>query len=84
MNEDSDIYKPSSSSSTTDVVRMTCGEMLAGAIKLGDFPEGSLSAKELVEEAIFAEFKNTDIRYKSRIRSPGSNLKDSMNFLVFA
>ena len=43
---------------------------------------GCASAEDLaeeLEEAIFAEFKNTDMRYKNRVRSRISNLKDSKN-----
>lgn len=73
---------PSASSSTTDVVRLKCREMLAIALKMEEYPEGCASAEELaeeLEEAIFAEFKNTDMRYKNRIRSRVSNLKDTKN-----
>lgn len=73
---------PSASSSTTDVVRLKCREMLAIALKIEEYPEGCASAEELaeeLEEAIFAEFKNTDMRYKNRIRSRVSNLKDTKN-----
>ncbi|XP_030746736.1 transcription elongation factor S-II [Sitophilus oryzae] len=73
------------SSNTTDSVRLKCREMLASAIKTNskedDF-EGCASADELaqeLEEAIFAEFKNTDMRYKNRIRSRLANLKDPKN-----
>jgi len=75
-------FPPSSSSSTTDVVRIKCREMLAVALKVDEYPEGCASAEELaeeLEEAIFAEFKNTDMRYKNRIRSRVSNLKDTKN-----
>lgn len=75
-------FPQSSSSSTTDVVRIKCREMLAVALKVDEYPEGCASAEELaeeLEEAIFAEFKNTDMRYKNRIRSRVSNLKDSKN-----
>jgi transcription elongation factor S-II len=75
-------FPPPSSSSTTDVVRIKCREMLAVSLKLEDYPEGCASAEELaeeLEEAIFAEFKNTDMRYKNRIRSRVSNLKDTKN-----
>lgn len=75
-------FPPTSSSSTTDVVRLKCREMLAIALKVEDYPEGCASAEELaeeLEEAIFAEFKNTDMRYKNRIRSRVSNLKDTKN-----
>ena len=43
---------------------------------------GCASPEDLAEEledAIFAEFKNTDMRYKNRVRSRISNLKDSKN-----
>jgi len=75
-------FPPSSSSSTTDVVRLKCREMLSVALKVEEYPEGCASAEELaeeLEEAIFAEFKNTDMRYKNRIRSRVSNLKDTKN-----
>ena len=64
--------------------------MLASALR-GDeseYPEGCASAEELaeeLEEAIFVEFKNTDMRYKNRIRSRFSNLKDAKvtNFILY-
>lgn len=74
---------PSSSNSMTDAVRLKCREMLSNAIKMeGETPEGCQSPAELAEEledAIFAEFKNTDMRYKNRVRSRVANLKDSKN-----
>lgn len=75
-------FMPSSSSSVTDLVRLKCREMLAIALKVEEYPEGCASAGELaeeLEEAIFGEFKNTDMRYKNRIRSRVSNLKDTKN-----
>lgn len=44
--------------------------------------EGLASPEELAEEledAIFAEFRNTDSKYKNRIRSRIANLKDPKN-----
>ncbi|KAK9686328.1 Transcription factor S-II (TFIIS), central domain [Popillia japonica] len=72
-----------SSSNTTDAVRIKCREMLAAALRVDkeDF-EGCAPAEELaeeLEEAIFSEFKNTDMRYKNRVRSRISNLKDAKN-----
>lgn len=32
-----------------------------------------------LEDCIYAEFKNTDFRYKNRVRSRVSNLKDAKN-----
>ncbi|CAH0556874.1 unnamed protein product [Brassicogethes aeneus] len=76
-------YPPNSN--TTDSVRLKCREMLSAAIstdsKAEDF-DGCASAEELaeeLEEAIFCEFKNTDMRYKNRVRSRISNLKDVKN-----
>lgn len=70
-------------STMTDAVRLKCREMLATAIKVhGDVPEGCPSAEELadeLEECIYAEFNNTDMRYKNRIRSRMANLKDAKN-----
>lgn len=65
-------------STMTDAVRLKCREMLTTAIKAhGDVPEGCPSAEELadeLEECIYAEFNNTDMRYKNRIRSRMANL----------
>lgn len=73
----------SSTSTVTDAVRLKCREMLTQAMKTdGETPEGCSSAEELAEEledCIFAEFRNTDMRYKNRIRSRVSNLKDPKN-----
>lgn len=70
-------------STMTDAVRLKCREMLTNAIKAhGDVPEGCNSAEELadeLEECIFAEFNNSDMRYKNRIRSRMANLKDAKN-----
>lgn len=74
---------PSSSNSIADAVRLKCREMLANAIKTdGEPPEGCPTPEELAEEledSIFLEFKNTDMRYKNRVRSRVANLKDSKN-----
>nr|CAD7447252.1 unnamed protein product [Timema bartmani] len=85
---------PPASSNTTDAVRLKCRELLANAIQLdGEVPEGCASPEDLaeeLEEAIFQEFRNTDMRYKNRVRSRVANLKDTknpgfrMNFLVGA
>lgn len=69
------------SGSMTDAIRIKCKEMLAVALKTDD-PEMCASAEELaeeLEEAIYMEFKNTDMRYKNRIRSRVANLKDAKN-----
>lgn len=74
---------PSHSSNTTDAVRLKCREMLANALRVdGEQPEGCQSPEELadeLEEAIYSEFKNTDMKYKNRVRSRVANLKDPKN-----
>ena len=83
-------------SNTADSVRIKCRELLAAAIKgntESDQVDGCGSPEDLaeeLEEAIFNEFRNTDIKYKNRIRSRVANLKDPknpnlrMNYLIGA
>lgn len=74
---------PASLNTMTDAVRIKCREMLAVALTIeGGHPEGCPTPDELseeLEECIFLEFKNTDMRYKNRVRSRVANLKDSKN-----
>lgn len=74
---------PPSSSNTTDAVRLKCREMLAAALATDQEEfEGCANPEELaeeLEEAIYTEFKNTDMRYKNRVRSRIANLKDAKN-----
>lgn len=76
-------FPHSSGAGLTDAVRIKCRELLAGAIKMdGEYPEGCPTPGELadeLEDSIFTEFKNTDMRYKNRVRSRVANLKDSKN-----
>uniref|UniRef100_A0A8C6SGQ3 Transcription elongation factor n=1 Tax=Neogobius melanostomus TaxID=47308 RepID=A0A8C6SGQ3_9GOBI len=68
---------------TTDSVRNRCREMLVAALQTdGDYKSygvdcGHLAAQ--IEDQIFQEFKSTDIKYKTRLRSRISNLKDQKN-----
>lgn len=74
-------FPPPSNNSMADAVRIKCREMLANALKT-DGEDGCGSVDELSEEledAIFQEFKNTDMRYKNRVRSRVANLKDPKN-----
>jgi transcription elongation factor S-II len=70
---------------TKDPVRLKCREMLANALELTEVIENGAAlcdALELAskcEDIIFAEFKNTDVKYKNRIRSRIINLKDAKN-----
>jgi len=69
-------------SNTGDSVRIKCRELLCTALKVSEVPEGSHDPEELscqIEDAIFEEFKNTEMKYKNRIRSRVANLKDSRN-----
>ncbi|CAH0404678.1 unnamed protein product [Chilo suppressalis] len=70
-------------SNTTDAVRLKCRELLTQAMKVdGENPSACASPEELaeeLEECIYAEFKNTDMRYKNRVRSRVANLKDPKN-----
>ncbi|XP_077586452.1 transcription elongation factor A protein 2-like isoform X2 [Stigmatopora nigra] len=68
---------------TTDHVRNKCRELLVGALQTADDyktfgVDCSLLAAQ-IEEQIFEDFKSTDIKYKARLRSRISNLKDQKN-----
>lgn len=83
-------------SNTADSVRIKCRELLAAAIRgntESDQVDGCGTPEDLaeeLEEAIFNEFRNTDTKYKNRIRSRVANLKDPknpnlrMNYLIGA
>ncbi|XP_072323856.1 transcription elongation factor A protein 1 isoform X2 [Scyliorhinus torazame] len=68
---------------TTDSVRIKCRELLAAAMKTdGDYIAIGSDCDELgaqIEESVYQEFKNTDMKYKNRVRSRIANLKDSKN-----
>ncbi|XP_034100234.1 transcription elongation factor S-II [Drosophila nasuta] len=71
-----------SSGGMTDAVRLKCREMLTNALRIGEVPEGCAEPEEMaaeLEDAIYMEFKNTDMKYKNRIRSRVANLKDVKN-----
>ncbi|KAJ3594516.1 hypothetical protein NHX12_003823 [Muraenolepis orangiensis] len=68
---------------TSDSVRIKCRGLLTNALQTGDdhIAIGS-DCDEIgaqIEECIFQEFKNTDMKYKNRVRSRISNLKDVKN-----
>ncbi|UJR10653.1 hypothetical protein I4U23_014848 [Adineta vaga] len=80
------ISQPTSSSitasHTSDQVRLKSRELIAAAFSLLELPEGSSDPVELaarVEDAIFKELKDTGNKYRNRIRSRISNLKDPKN-----
>lgn len=76
-------FRHPSGNSLTDAVRIKCRELLESSIKAdGEYPEGCSPPFELAEEledSIFSEFRETNMRYKNRIRSRVANLKDTKN-----
>ncbi|XP_023694637.1 transcription elongation factor A protein 1 isoform X1 [Paramormyrops kingsleyae] len=69
--------------STSDSVRNKCRQMLAGALRAGDdYIAIGADCDELgaqLEDCIFQELKNTDTKYKNRVRSRIANLRDLKN-----
>ena len=75
-------------STVGDTVRLKCRDLLASALSVEfnddidvkdeilEDPE-NLAAK--IEDCIFKEFKETNIKYKNRVRSRVANLKDNKN-----
>lgn len=71
-------------SDTTNSVRLKCRELLANALKLDSDMEDSETFDAIVlagqiEDCIYKEFKDTNAKYKTRIRSRISNLNDKKN-----
>jgi len=68
---------------TTDALRLKCREMLTNALKGDQATEDNVdtpeSLAEQIEDAIYKEYRNTDMGYKNRIRSRVYNLKDVKN-----
>ncbi|XP_066527488.1 transcription elongation factor A protein 2 isoform X2 [Hoplias malabaricus] len=68
---------------TTDSVRTKCRELLVSALQTDDDHKTigadceTLAAQ--IEECIYKEFQSTDMKYKARLRSRISNLKDQKN-----
>ncbi|XP_016891111.1 transcription elongation factor A protein 2 isoform X2 [Cynoglossus semilaevis] len=68
---------------TTDNVRNKCRELLVAALQTdNDHKSIDVDCEHLaaqIEELIYQEFKSTDMKYKTRLRSRISNLKDQKN-----
>uniref|UniRef100_I3IV18 Transcription elongation factor n=1 Tax=Oreochromis niloticus TaxID=8128 RepID=I3IV18_ORENI len=62
---------------TTDCVRSKCRELLVVALQTDD--DHKAIRVDCEHLAIFQEFKSTDMKYKTRLRSRISNLKDQKN-----
>ncbi|OQV15375.1 Transcription elongation factor A protein 1 [Hypsibius exemplaris] len=68
--------------STRDEVRIRSRELLEKALLKDTPPEGAGDAGTIaaeIETAIFKEFRNTDVKYKNRIRSRIMCIQDSKN-----
>jgi len=73
---------PLQASNTSDAVRLKCRELLANALKSQPLPEMSGDPDDIaaeIEEHIFQEFRNTEMKYKNRLRSRVANLRDTKN-----
>lgn len=70
---------------TSDSVRGRCREMIVNSLKIeGEF-EPTISPEDFAaacEECIFQQFKDTNMKYKQRVRSRVSNLRDAKNPLL--
>nr|XP_009669394.1 PREDICTED: transcription elongation factor A protein 2 isoform X1 [Struthio camelus australis] len=68
---------------TCDAVRNKCREMLTTALQADDdYVAIGADCEHIaaqIEECIYQDIKNTDMKYKNRVRSRISNLKDSKN-----
>ncbi|XP_055366485.1 transcription elongation factor A protein 2 [Betta splendens] len=68
---------------TTDNVRNKCRELLVAALQTDDdhrtIGVDCVHLAAQIEDQIFQEFKSTDMKYKARLRSRISNLKDQKN-----
>ncbi|XP_044144067.1 transcription elongation factor A protein 3-like isoform X2 [Bufo gargarizans] len=68
---------------TGDSVRDKCVEMIASALKTDDdYKTFDVNCEKIaweIEECIYKEMKATDMKYRNRIRSRISNLKDPKN-----
>ncbi|XP_046856789.1 transcription elongation factor S-II-like [Xenia sp. Carnegie-2017] len=73
--------KKKSVPTTNDDVRQKCREMLANSLSLAN-SETSKDVESIaaaLEHCIYEEFKDTNAKYKARIRSRVSNLRDPKN-----
>ncbi|XP_020893810.1 transcription elongation factor A protein 1 [Exaiptasia diaphana] len=67
---------------TKDSVRDKCREMIQNSLNVTEGFEAIMSAEEAAsrcENCIFEEFKDTNVKYKQRIRSRVNNLRDPKN-----
>ncbi|XP_064408275.1 transcription elongation factor A protein 3 [Latimeria chalumnae] len=68
---------------TGDSIRDKCIEMLAAALRTDDdYKEFGVHCDRMaseIEDCIYQEMKSTDMKYKNRVRSRISNLKDPKN-----
>lgn len=70
---------------TSDSVRGRCREMIANSLKVEEGIEPTTTPEDFAaacEECIFQEFRDTNMKYKQRVRSRVSNLRDAKNPLL--
>ncbi|XP_013919360.1 PREDICTED: transcription elongation factor A protein 3-like, partial [Thamnophis sirtalis] len=68
---------------TGDSIRDKCIEMVSAALKMDDdYKEFAVNCDKMaaeIEDCIYQELKGTDMKYRNRVRSRISNLKDPKN-----
>ncbi|XP_071037650.1 transcription elongation factor S-II isoform X2 [Parasteatoda tepidariorum] len=67
---------------TSNSVRIKCRELLAASLKVDEQEDDFGNPDDLgakIEDCIFEEFGDTNMKYKNRVRSRVANLKDSKN-----
>ncbi|XP_070620631.1 transcription elongation factor A protein 3 isoform X4 [Erythrolamprus reginae] len=68
---------------TGDSIRDKCIEMISAALKMDDdYKEFMVNCEKMaaeIEDHIYQELKSTDMKYRNRVRSRISNLKDPKN-----
>ncbi|XP_032897238.1 transcription elongation factor A protein 1-like isoform X2 [Amblyraja radiata] len=68
---------------TSDTVRNKCRELLSAALQTdNDYVAIGTDCEHMaaqIEEIVFQEMSNTDMKYKNRVRSRIANLKDTKN-----
>lgn len=81
--KDNKVLSFPASKPSANAIREKCREMMVNSLQTDDSEIKSAIGPEeiaaMCEEFIFQEFKDTNMKYKSRIRSRVSNLRDTKN-----
>ncbi|ESO01254.1 hypothetical protein HELRODRAFT_82145 [Helobdella robusta] len=70
---------PIKATSTTNAVRLKCREMLASALESSEYNVDFNILAAAIEDCIYQEFNNTEVKYKNRVRSRVLNIRDVKN-----